>query len=77
YKLHYLNGKDLPLRLKQRFPDLPDGVLREILAQTDDVARERLASGQSPQLRLIEAASDSLREVRLNQALDAGFLQGT
>ncbi|NWA26212.1 hypothetical protein HX866_15095 [Pseudomonas gingeri] len=75
YSLCCLNDTDLPLNFRQGFVDLPDGVLREILGQTNDVLKGRLNQGGRLPFQLIEKANESRREILLSHALDGGFLK--
>ncbi|MGA8137420.1 MAG: NEL-type E3 ubiquitin ligase domain-containing protein [Pseudomonas gingeri] len=77
YRLCCVTNVGLPMSLRQGFADLPDGVLREILGQTDDVLKGRLSLGGRLPLELIEKAGESRREIRVNHALDGGFLKKT
>nr|WP_318654583.1 NEL-type E3 ubiquitin ligase domain-containing protein [Pseudomonas sp. MWU13-2100] len=74
YRLCCLTDNGLPLGLRRGFPELPDGVLREVLGQMDDVLKGRLGSSDRLPLQLLEEMGESLREVRVNQALEGGFL---
>ena len=77
YSLCCVTDVDLPVSVRQGFADLPGGVLREVLGQTDDVLKGRLSLGGRLPLELIEKASESRREIRVNHALDGGFLKKT
>ncbi|WP_224771034.1 NEL-type E3 ubiquitin ligase domain-containing protein [Pseudomonas sp. FEN] len=75
YSLSCVTDVGLPVSLRRRFPDLPDGVLREILGQANDVLRGRLSLSDRLPLQLIEEANEGVREIRINHALDGGFLE--
>jgi len=77
YRLCCVTDAGLPVNFRQDFADLPDGVLREILGQTDDVLKGRLSLGGRLPLQLIEKAGVSRREIRVSHALDGGFLKKT
>ncbi|WP_338525686.1 NEL-type E3 ubiquitin ligase domain-containing protein [Pseudomonas batumici] len=75
YRLYCLTDDELPLSMRRRFPDLPNGALREILGQANDVLKGRMELRERLPLQLIEEANQSLREIRVNHALDGGFLE--
>ncbi len=75
YRLYCLTDVESPLSLRRRFPDLPDSVLREILGQANDVLKRRIGLRDRLPLQLIEEANESLRDIRLDHALDGGFLK--
>ncbi|NWB26372.1 NEL-type E3 ubiquitin ligase domain-containing protein [Pseudomonas gingeri] len=77
YRLCCLTDVGLPQNFRQGFTDLPDGVLREVLGQTNDVVKEQLDLHDRLPLSLIEEANEGLREIRVSHALDGGFLKST
>jgi len=77
YRLCCLTEVGLPVNFRQRFADLPDGVLREVLGQANDALKGRLNLGGPLPMELIEKAGESRREIRVNHALDGGFLKQT
>lgn len=75
YSLCCLTDVGLPVNFRQGFADLPDGVLREILGQTNDVLKGRLSRSGPLPLELVEKASAIRREIRVSHALEGGFLK--
>ncbi|UUQ63973.1 NEL-type E3 ubiquitin ligase domain-containing protein [Pseudomonas fuscovaginae UPB0736] len=75
YRLRWLVDSGVPESLRRRFPDLPDGVLREAIAQSDVSVRDRLLLSARLPLQLVEDVSGIARELRIDRALEGGFLR--
>ncbi|QXI31430.1 hypothetical protein HU752_009640 [Pseudomonas vanderleydeniana] len=75
YRLRWLLDDGLPAQVRQGFPQLPSNVLREVVAQSSVDVKDRLLLDSGLPLQLVEDLTDVAREVRINRALEDGFLQ--
>ncbi|WP_419736658.1 NEL-type E3 ubiquitin ligase domain-containing protein [Pseudomonas sp. COR18] len=77
YRLRWLLADGLPESVRQRFPELPSAVLREVAEQSSVSVKDRLLVDSRLPLQLVEDLTDAAREVRVDRALEGGFLQST
>ncbi|WP_017906385.1 NEL-type E3 ubiquitin ligase domain-containing protein, partial [Pseudomonas asplenii] len=73
-RLRWWPAPGVSASVRQRFPELPGAVLREVIAQSDVVVKDRLLMDSPLPLQLVEDLTDIAREVRVNRALEGGFL---